>query len=92
MTSAIHFTYITGPQSAIQRAWSSFEAATQMPDVHFIPAMGGCFVVLQGQEPGRLFASLARLMSSKEEPIEGALERFKRHFEGVRSFTDKETY
>jgi hypothetical protein len=87
MTLAIHYTYISGNPAAIEQAWTNFERAqdlTAAPDrgVYFIPATGGCFVVLQDLEPSAL-APLAWLIPSKKDVIGEALQRFKLSFEGT---------
>jgi hypothetical protein len=88
MTTALHYTYITGTPAAIQQAWTDFARdgeppASQDRDVHFIPAMGGCFVVLQEPEAPSTpaLAPFAWLMPSKGSNLEEALERFKLRFE-----------
>jgi two-component system, chemotaxis family, chemotaxis protein CheY len=49
------YTYVPGPMEATRSAWNEFQSQSLdcqrgSVDVHFIPATGGCFVVLQPEE------------------------------------------
>ena len=87
MTTALHYTYISGTPAAIQEAWTDFSREAEPPpsqhrDVHFIPAMGGCFVVLQ--RAASSVALLSWLNPSKRSDAVHTLERFKLRFESQR--------
>jgi hypothetical protein len=85
--SNLTYEYVAGTPEAIRRAWTGYEKASlgegSPGSTRFIPAMGGCFIVLMDQ-PSQLWSQLDRLIGSGQRTVtEAQLKAFKEDFESA---------
>jgi hypothetical protein len=89
VSSNLTYAYVAGTPEAIRRAWMRYERKAlgdgSPGATRFIPAMGGCFIVLMVQpSQSQLWPQLERLIGNKPRSVsESDLHAFKEAFESA---------
>jgi CheY-like chemotaxis protein len=75
------YRFIPGQLETTQAAWTRFQAADvanacDPSAVHFVPALGGCFLVLQGEQVSDWKQSMQRLLPVPSKPPQALVDDF----------------
>lgn len=80
-----HYRFIPGSVAGTRREWSRFARDlrdARLQNVNFVPASGGCFLVVQAEQHPRWFEVLRSGPAIVRNQPEAILERFARQIHG----------